>query len=334
MKPEPLRGIVPLSNSGQILALVASPTKNEILVQSEAGEADDDQGDAYGGTLYFVNLSGPQPSAQQIVSRDNVISYSSPVWDAKGSLAYFTYDNGTCAPSMGSSICGIFTFNTETGKITHLLGDATAGLAISPDGSLLAFWDYTIDNKLAVLNVNTHSIVKSWAGEVHDADEAGIDELAFARDAKSILASTYDGNEIPLKQFDLSSGEVRIISPYGRYSVVGEDALYFVQFGPAGVNFVRSETLMKISSGNPDPAKVLDLRYGASLEPSGNPRWLVFRDSWNGIQLFDTRTQKIVATAKNCTTAVSMPDGKIVYGTRGQLVYDPAACTGPNPGPR
>lgn len=324
-KPEPVKGIVPLPHSGHILDLVASPIKNELLVQSQSTDGQDPEDDPYGGVLYFVNLAGAQPSAQEIVTGNNILNGSRPVWDPKGSVAYFAYDNGSCAPMMGSSVCGIFTFDPQTGKVAQFLADATIGLAISPDGSLLAFWDFTLGDKLTVLDLRTKTVIKSWGDQVHAAADSVLSDIAFMPDGKSLLANTYGTKEIPLKQFDLLTGEVRTLSSYGRSPVTAKDALYFVQFGSASSESPRSEILVKISPDNPEPRKVSEMLPGYGISAGGNRRWLVLAQSWSGVQIFDARSQSIQVTERNCSSAVVLADGKIIYAVRGQLVSDPAA---------
>lgn len=146
VKAAALDRAVTFPNSVNVFDLVASPVKNQLLVQWQLGSDGDSEGNPFGGLLHFVDLSSTQTIAKEIVGGNNVVSSSTPVWDPTGSVAYFAYESEACSVSVGPSVCGIFTYDSRTGKIARVLGDSTRGLAISPDGSLLAFWDYTFGN--------------------------------------------------------------------------------------------------------------------------------------------------------------------------------------------
>jgi hypothetical protein len=324
----PVKSLVPLTKSIDVLEMVAAPAKNELLIITESGKDRWGEPDAYGGVLYHIRFDGAKPEAQEIVSGSNVVSRSAPVWNPDGTVAYYTYDNGTCAP-MGTGSCGIFMLEPETGKMEQLLADSTAGLAISRDGSTLAFWDGTAGDKLTVLDLRTKTIVKGWAGEVHSADDSVLSDIAFAPDGKSVFALTYAGREIPLKQFNLETGKVRTVSHYAQSLVAAADAVYFLQFQPPSVNPEHRRTLMKIVSSDSEPEKVLENFPYHALWTSGSRRWLVTPGGERGIAIYDTRDQTIRVAGKDCQSAAVMADGELVYAVRGELTLDSAACGAP-----
>jgi len=308
-----------------VLEMVAAPMKNELLVVAQSGNDSSGEPDPYGGVLYHIRLGGTQPEAHEIVSGNNVVSGSAPVWNPGGTLAYFTYDNGTCAP-MGTGVCGIFTLDPQTGKMEQLLPDSAEGLTISRDGSRLAFWDYTAGNKLTVFDLKTKAVVKAWAGEVHSADDLVVSDIVFAADEKSVFALTYAPREFPLKHFVLDAGQVRTVSLYAHSLVAAADAVYFLQFDPLSATPNQARPLMKISSSDLGPGKVLEDFPYYPRSTSGNGRWIVAHDWRKGIAIYDTRDQSIRVAGKDCQSAAVMADGKVVYAVRGQLTLDSAAC--------
>lgn len=146
----PVKVLVPLTHSIEVLEMVPAPAKTELLVVTQSGKDRWGEPDAYGGVLYDLRLNSAKSEAQEIVSGNNIVSGAAPVWNPNGTAAYFAYDSGTCAPIV-PVICGIFMLDPQTGKIEQLVADSTVGLAISRDGSMLAFWDATIGDKLTVL---------------------------------------------------------------------------------------------------------------------------------------------------------------------------------------
>lgn len=145
-------------------------------------------------------------------------------------------------------------------------------------------------------------------------------------DGKSIVASTFSGNDMPLKQFDIANGKVSVVAANARSPVAGEDAVYFVQSDPGPGRSERAQALMKISPANPQPAKVLENLPAYGVAASGNRRWLVLRDSWNGVHIFDTRNQTTQDITTGCSLATVLPDGQVIYATHSELVFDPRAC--------
>jgi hypothetical protein len=324
-EPAPVKGLASLTHSIDVLDMAASPTKNELLVETQSENDRWGEPEAYGGVLYLVRLDGAKPEAQEIVSGNNVVSRSVPVWNPNGSVAYYTYDNGTCAP-MGTGICGIFSLDPQTGKVEQVLADSSVGLAISRDGSLLAFWDYTTRDKLTVFNLKTKTIVKAWAGEVHSADDLVVSDMVFAPDEKSVFALTYAPREFPLKQFDLETGAVRTVSLYAHSLIADAESVFFLQFDPLTANPRQARPLMKISTSNSEPEKMLEDFHYYPHSTSGNGRWIVAYNPGKAIVIYDTRDQSTRLAGKDCHSAAVMLDGRVIYGVRGELTFDYAAC--------
>jgi hypothetical protein len=321
----PVNAIVALEHSNDVLEMAASPLTDDLLVESSSALNSYGEPDDYGGVVYLVHLSGTKPEAVQVMSGNNINSASSPQWDPAGKAAYFTYDGGICAP-MGSSVCGIFALDPQTGSVRQLLGDSTEGLSISADGSLLAFWDYTTGDKLTVFDVKNKTIVRAWAGEVHNADDLVVRDIAFAPDQKSIFALTYAPKALPLKQFDLRTSEVRTVVTNAHFLLSAADGAYFTQFDPVAANSTPPRALLRIPSSDSAPETLLkDFPYQLS-SISGNGRWIVAHDWERGIAIYDTRDHTLRLAGKECQAAAVLPDGRAIYATRGQLISEPAAC--------
>jgi WD40 repeat protein len=153
-----------------------------------------------------------------------------------------------------------------------------------------------------------------------------LSDIAFAPDEKSVLALTYAGSEIPLKQFDLQTGKVRTVCHHAQSLVAAADGVYFLQFEPVSAMPESPRALMKISSSASEPEKVLDNFPYYALSTSGNRRWIVAQGKEKGIAIYDTRDQTTRVAGKNCQAAAVMSDSKVIYAVLGDLNADPAAC--------
>ena len=325
----PVNALVPLEHSIDVLEMAASPLTNNLLVESSSALNSSGEPDDFGGVVYLVHLSGAKPEAVEVMSGNNIHSGSSLRWDPTGKAAYFTYDNGTCAP-MGTGTCGIFVLDPQTGAVRQLLSDSAEGLAISADGSLLSFWDYTTGDKLTVFDVKAKTIVRAWAGEVHSADDLVIKDIVFAPDQKSVFALTYAPGAPRLKQFDLRTGEVRIVPTNANFLLSAADGVYFTEFDPRAANPSPSRPLLRIPSSGSAPETLLkDFPYYL-LSISGNGRWIVAHDWERGVAIYDILDHTLRLTGKECQSAAVLSDGRAIYALRGQLIPDPAAC-GPPP---
>jgi hypothetical protein len=123
------------------------PACTHLLVATESALNSSGEPEDFGGVLYYVHWDGAKPEAQELMSATTSIRDPRLGGITVALLPYFNYNNGVCPP-MGTGVCGIFALDSQTGKVEQLLGDSTEGLAVSPDGSLLAFWDYTTGDKL------------------------------------------------------------------------------------------------------------------------------------------------------------------------------------------
>src|SRR5882724_11222925 len=323
--PSPVKGIVALSHSAEVLEIVVAPTENQFLVVTEFGQDKYGEPDAFGGFLYEVRMDKVRPVAREIVSGNNIVSKPSAVWNPDGTAAYYEYDDGKCPPIANNS-CGIFKLDAQTGKVEKVSSDSTQGLAISPDGNLLAFWDYTTDDGLTVFDLKRNAIVNSWAGEVHAVDDSLLSDIAFAPDGKSVFALTYAGNETPLKQFDLQTRKVRTVSGNARSLAGVKDSVYFLQFTAAIADSTPAISLMKIAPSDSSVEKVLDDFPYDTILVSGNGKWIVARGGDKGLAIYDTQGRALRTAGPQCQTAAVMPDDRVIYAVRGVLTTDLAAC--------
>lgn len=68
---------------------------------------------------------------------------NAPVWSPDGRTAYFTFDNGSYSPVGSAAGHGLLAWEHGSGKVTQIVKASIGGLAISPDGTLAGFWDYS-----------------------------------------------------------------------------------------------------------------------------------------------------------------------------------------------
>lgn len=330
--PIPHDSVVTIPGAQRILYAAASPTADEILVLAQISN------DSYGGSLFLVRLDGAGNKAERVeaVMVGTNAEYSdAPVWSPDGGAVYFTFDNGSFSTSGNDGGHGLFALDHGSGKVTQVLKDAIGGLAISPDGTLAAFWDYTAGNKLTADDLKKKEVVRAWSDQVHSADDMVISDIAFVPDGKSLLARLYVPKEVPTMQYEIASGKTTPFAKNLQSMALVGDSLYFLQFEP--VPFTNPEhphRLMKWSSGGAEPAVAVgDFRYMSLSAGPGRP-WVVGGSNGgyaDGAAVYDTRTGLLQTAGKSCSSAVVTASGKILYVFGNELVSDAAVCSGPPP---
>lgn len=318
-----------LSSSLWIYFAVPAPLGDRLVVVAATRKESSGSVDPYSGAIYLLQLS--DGSARPIAEGTNLVSIAAPVWSRDGGHVYFALDTGCEMDRPGASACGLFDFDVARGTRTQLTADSTLGLALSPDGSQLAFWDFTRNDQLVVLNLQSKQVVRSWGGQVHAIDDAQLSDLAFAPDGRSLLALTYGEKQAnTLQAFDLASGAVRTVAALVQSLVAAANAVYYLQFEP--VPFTNPEyphALYRISSGAPEPVRVLDDFPYLALTPGGSGRWLTARMPSPAV--YDTETGATQTAGKSCQLAASLADGAVLYTYGGELIRDAHVCDGPPP---
>jgi len=323
-EPIPHEAVVTIPNAQRILFAAASPSSEQILVLAQMSN------DTYGASFFVVRLDDKK--VETVMEGTNAEYADAPVWSPDGATVYFVFDNGNFQSPGSEYGHGLFAWNRSTGKVTQILKDSIGGLALSSDGKLAAFWDYTTGDKLTVYNLQTKQVERAWAGQVHSEDDLVLSDLAFTPDGKSMLARLYTPKEAPVMRFDITSGK---ISPFAKdvqsFVTIGEN-VYLLQFVAVPATMPEHpHKLMTWTMGNMEPVTLVeDFLYERLTGSSANP-WLVARRAQNygaGLAIYDTKTGQIQTAGESCGTAIVTTSGKVLYTFGGELIADPAVCSG------
>lgn len=313
----------------RILFAAASPSAEEIFVLAEMSQ------DSYGGTFFVVRLDGAAGKAEVVMEGTNAAYSEAPVWSPDGATVYFVFDNGNFSTSGNDGGHGLFALEHGSGKVTQILKDSIGGLAISLDGTLAGFWDYTAGDKLTAYDLKKRAVVRAWPDQVHSADDLVISDITFTPDGKTLLARLYVPREAPTMQYEISSGKISPFFKNIQSMATLSNSLYFLQYEPVPFSSPEhAHRLMKWTSGGAEPAvAVEDFRYMSLSAGPGSP-WLVGGSNGgyaDGAAIYDTRTGQLQTAGKSCSSAVVTASGKILYVFGNELVADAAVCSGPPP---
>lgn len=297
---------VHVANIKSIFSIAASPAGAEVLFYGSAEEA---EGEILTGNLFRLRLDGTDNGALRLKAPD-ASNPLAPVWQPDGSSAYFQTDRG------------IYQLSSADGEPQPLWRGPSAGLAVSPDGLLLAFWRVEKGaDTLVLYDVKKKSEARTWpVPDRFESDKTGWD-LAFAYDGHALYARTYDEpSSTPLKRFDIGSGKVEVVTP-DCYSVVeSKKAVYFI----AATHNVRS--LHKVASGARSILVAKDYGYD-SLSRGGNSRWLISQDYRSKeMAVLDTETNSIKKIGKH-ESAVVLSDGRLLLVKGGDITVGDVSCT-------
>jgi|GEM_PF-4411459 len=328
--PIPHEAVATIPGIRRILSAVASPTSDDIFVLAQTSQG------SYGGAFFVIREANSKATVETVLTGTNAEYSDAAVWSPDGATAYFTFDPGYSSNGELKSGTGLVAWDRVTGKVTQVLTDAVGGLAISDDGKLAGFWDYTAGDKLAVYNLETKQVLRSWGGQTHSADDLVINDVLFTPGGKSLLARLYVPREDPVMEYDIASGKMGPFAENIQSMAAAGDSLYFLQFAIDPVTSRQQpHRLAKWKDGTIDSGNLVeDFRYVQLSGSHGRP-WLVAESAGGyetGTAVFDTRMGKIQATAgKSCESAIVTSSGRILYIFGNELIADPAVCSGPPP---
>lgn len=319
--------VATIPGARRILFAAASPSAEEIFILAEMSQ------DSYGGTFFVVHLDGAAGKSEVVMEGTNAAYSEAPVWSPDGATVYFVFDNGSFSTSGNDGGHGLFAMERSSRKVTQIVKDSIGGLALSVDGTLAGFWDYSAGDKLTAYNLKTKQVVRSWGGQTHSADDMVLSDLAFTPDGKSLLARLYVPREAPAMQYEIASGKINPFFSNIQSMATLNDSLYFLQYEP--LHFSNPEhphRLMKWTSEGAEPAiAVEDFRYMSLSASPGSP-WLVGGSNSgyaDGAAIYDTRTGQLQTAGKSCSSAVVTASGKTLYVFGNELVAEAAVCSGP-----
>jgi hypothetical protein len=290
-----------------IFAIAPSPVGGSALFYASTEEA---EGEVVTGNLFRLRLDGTESGAARLEA-PSASNPSPPVWQPDGTSAYFETDQG------------IYRLGPVGGPPELLWKGSSAGLAISEDGDLLAFWRVTKGaDTLVLYDVKKKAEIRTWRlPDRFEGDKSGWD-MAFAHGVHSLYARTYDEtSRTPLKQFDLSGSKIAVVSPDCYAVAEGKGAVYFI----SALGTTRS--LHKIVNVTARPSTVArDFGYD-SLFVGGSPRWLVAQDyRTKETVVFDTEKDAIKSIGKRDAGAV-LSDGRLLMVTGSQITVGDSSCS-------
>jgi hypothetical protein len=298
-------GNVHVANVKSIFAIAPSPVTSNVLFYGSAEEA---EGEIVTGKLFKLRLDSGEGDVVQLKAPD-ASNPPAPVWQPDGSSAYFETDQG------------IYQVSSAGGPPEMLRKGPSDGLAISPDGGLLAFWRVGKGaDTLVLYDLKKNSEARTWRVlDRFESDKSGWD-LAFAHDGHALYACTYDQtSSTPLKRFDVSSGNVTVASPNSYAVAEGEEAVYFIAV--SGI----ARSLHKIAAGARSSLVAKEFGYD-SLTRSGNSRWLVSQDyRTKEMAVLDTQTDAIKPIGKHESAAV-LSDGKLLLVKGAEITVGDSSC--------
>jgi hypothetical protein len=301
---------VRVANVRSIFAIAPSPAGADVLFY---GSTDEMEGELVTGNLFRLRLNGKEGEIVGLKSPD-ASNPPAPVWKPDGSFAYFETDQG------------IYQVTADTPPELLWKGPSD-GMAISPDGFLLAFWRVEKGaDSLVLYDLTRKSEARTWrVPDRFESDKTGW-SLAFAPDGHALYARTYDEtSNTPLKRFDITSGKITAVSPNCSAVAESKDAVYFIAVS------TTARSLHKIAPSATGSSLVTkDFHYDCLLR-NGNPRWLTAQNyRTREIVVLDTQTDTIRPIGKHDSAAV-LSDGNLLVVSGSEIAVGAPSCS---PGPR
>ena len=286
-----------------LFGISAAPTGHTLLLyrSSEIPE-----GEVTSGTAVLAKLRGsPRVLPLEVPSATEDLTPA--VWRKGGQKAYIL------------TSAGIYSVNTATGISKLIVRGVLAGLAISSDGTRLAFWNlgstgtqYT----LSVFDVGSDRNVQTWKVPVQfDGDQYG-HEIVFSGDGSAVFARTYDQEDrTPLERFDIRGGQVHTIWPICTGLARSSEDIYFI-----GDDHDES-TLFKLVPSSLSPQKVVSSFRFDSLMGSSTYRWIIAVNSRSrALAVLDSETDHLLPLPSWCESAGVLGSGQVVCSRGGDLV--------------
>lgn len=284
-----------------ILAISPSPVEPNVLFYGSGEQA---EGEIVTGNLFRLRLDDSESTALRLKAPE-ASNPSAPVWRPDGTSAFFETDKG------------IYQLPSTNGMAEPFWSGPSVGLAISQDGSLLAFWRVRkATDTLVLYDLKKRAETRTWyVPDRFESDKANWD-LAFANDSHALYARTYDQpSNTPLKRFDIGTGKVEVVSPDCSAVAVGEQTVYFIAVSP------KTRDLRKITSRTDSVLVAKDYGYD-SLSSSGKRRWLISQDfRTKEIAIIDSEVDSIQKIGKHDSAAV-LSDGRLMLVKGGDIKVD------------
>jgi hypothetical protein len=298
---------VQIKEVASLFSASASPAQPAVLFY---GSKEIAEGELVIGTPFKLQVSLNEVRPINVPAASNP---TPPVWEPGGREAYLETDDG------------IYRLDIHTGETVLFLKGVSEGLALSPDGRLIAFWRVAKNNRiLTVYDVRAKTEVKSWPIPYNFEGEPSGYEVVFSGDGKTIFARTFDRpTQISLKSFSLRSGKVALIDPNCYGAARGSDGIYFISVAKDA----NKRSLRKIGSAEANSKEVISEFPYDSLNSSANFRWISAQDfRTHNFGVFDSGNGSLKRIGKFDAGTV-LQSGEFI-GTRGSMIIEsPDSCT-------
>jgi hypothetical protein len=295
-----------------LFGISAAPSGHALILYRSAQEA---EGEATSGTAVLVKLGAPFEVVPLKVP-PAIEDLTLPVWDRQTGNAYVLTTGG------------IYSVDPGTGACTPIVRGTLAGLAISPDGSRLAFWNLDSTGQhyiLTVLGLRPNRNVRTWKVPTRFASDQYGHEIAFSSDGSSVFARAYDEEEqTPLEEFEINSGKVLKVWKNCLGLARSDEGIYFIG-KRNGMN-----ALFELGSNGSSPREVLAQFHFDSLLGSNAQGWIIAKDSRSGaVAVFDSETGRLSRISSGCENAGLLGQGQVVCSRGGSLflVASPSASS-------
>lgn len=300
--PDP-GGAVRVPGAKYLFGISASPQGRVVLLYRSPQKP---EGEFGSGTPLLITLKG-SPRLFPLHLPSALDDLTIPVWNSGGRIVFLL------------TKAGIYSFDSATHAAKLIVPGTLAGLAISPDGTKLAYWNLGSTGShylLSVFSLAVNRTIRKWNVPTRfDADQYG-HELVFSSDGASVLARTYDEeDQTPLKQFEIASGSIRTVWQNCSGLAAGRGNTYFVGDDHG------TPTLFELQVHDLVPRKVIAPFQFDSLLSSGTRRWIVSENSRSSkFAVFDSETHNLTDLSSTCENAVVLPRGAVMCAVGGNLV--------------
>jgi len=212
------------------------------------------------------------------------------------------------------------------GALQALWKGVNAGLAISPRGTRLAFWDLgriasadvydlVIIDRVSRKEIRRWMVTTRYEADLHNFD------LAFDKEGGVLYARTFDSDDArPLKAFDVGNGEVVTIASDSMGLSTNTD----------GVFFTRREGLryaLERIEGKAGHVVVENQFDGPRIDGNPNGHQLITPVAINGqVWVYDTSRSKKRFIRTKCDHAALFSDGTILFARGNRILWN--VCPG------
>jgi hypothetical protein len=283
-------------------------------------------------SLWLIDWNLAAPKATEIFGGGDPKAVAPPIWIQYDTALLYQFSAGDCS-GLQKEACGIYTLTPASGKKDKLLDHRTTGLAFSPNSGEVAFWDYTTGDKLTIFDMFKKQVIRSWSDQPHAANDFVAREMAFSPDGKSLYARLYDQGTFALKEFNLQSGQVKLVRPSVIGPVAASDGVYFIDLPlPEAGTEQKSGRLMRIPAGGSQPVEVVSSFPYERLDSNFGLPVMVAYGSDSGLLIYDVGTQSGYTAGKNCQFVTFLRGGSH-YVVDNKLVGDSKDCGVPSRSP-